>query len=92
MHYSIFNLVRQALIDHRGWKPAWRDAAPKPAYDIVVVGGGGHGLATAHYLSKVHGLSNVAVVEKGPAMPAGTPPSSARTTSCPATIRSTSSR
>ena len=65
MHYSIFNLVRQALIDHRGWKPAWRDAAPKPAYDIVVVGGGGHGLATAHYLSKVHGLSNVAVVEKG---------------------------
>ncbi len=65
MHYSIFNLVRQALTDHRGWKPAWRDAAPKPAYDIVVVGGGGHGLATAHYLSKVHGLSNVAVVEKG---------------------------
>ncbi len=65
MRYSIFNLVRQALTDHRGWQPAWRDAAPKPAYDIVVVGGGGHGLATAHYLSKVHGLSNVAVVEKG---------------------------
>src|SRR6202453_3540243 len=65
MRYSIFNLVRQAFTHHRGWSPAWRDAAPKPAYDIVIVGGGGHGLATAHYLSKVHGISNVAVVEKG---------------------------
>jgi len=65
MRYSIFNLVRQAFTHHRGWTPAWRDAAPKPAYDIVIVGGGGHGLATAHYLSKVHGISNVAVVEKG---------------------------
>src|SRR6202167_728621 len=65
MRYSIFNLVRQAFTHHRGWSPAWRDAAPKPAYDIVIVGGGGHGLATAHYLAKVHGLSNVAVVEKG---------------------------
>ena len=57
--------MRQALNGHRGWGPAWRDAAPKPAYDIVIVGGGGHGLATAHYLAKVHGISNVAVVEKG---------------------------
>src|SRR6202522_3685949 len=65
MRYSIFNLVRQAFTHHRGWNPAWRDAAPKPAYDIIIVGGGGHGLATAHYLSKVHGISNVAVVEKG---------------------------
>jgi methylglutamate dehydrogenase subunit A len=65
MRYSIFNLLRQAFTHHRGWTPAWRDAAPKPAYDIVIVGGGGHGLATAHYLSKVHGISNVAVVEKG---------------------------
>ena len=65
MRYSIFNLVRQAFTHHRGWGPAWRDAAPKPAYDIIVVGGGGHGLATAHYLSKVHGISNVAVIEKG---------------------------
>jgi sarcosine oxidase subunit beta len=65
MRYSIFNLVRQALDGHRGWQPAWRDAVPKGAYDIVIVGGGGHGLATAHYLSKVHGISNVAVVEKG---------------------------
>ena len=65
MRYSIFNLVRQALTHHRGWSPAWRDAAPKPAYDVIIVGGGGHGLATAHYLSKVHGISNVAVIEKG---------------------------
>src|SRR5262249_53457134 len=46
------------------WTPAWRDAAPKPGYDIVIVGGGGHGLATAYYLAKVHGITNVAVLEK----------------------------
>ena len=57
--------MRQALSGHRNWGPAWRDAAPKPAYDIVIVGGGGHGLATAHYLAKIHGIANVAVVEKG---------------------------
>jgi len=65
MRYSIFSLMRQALSGHRGWGPAWRDAAPKAAYDVVIVGGGGHGLATAHYLAKVHGIANVAVVEKG---------------------------
>ncbi len=57
--------MRQALSGHRNWGPAWRDAEPKPAYDIVIVGGGGHGLATAHYLAKIHGIANVAVVEKG---------------------------
>jgi len=65
MRYSIFSLARQALSDHRDWKPAWRDAAPKPAYDVVIVGGGGHGLATAHYLAKIHGITSVAVLEKG---------------------------
>lgn len=65
MRYSILSLAREALSGHRRWKPAWRDAEPRPAYDIVIVGGGGHGLATAHYLAKVHGITNVAVVEKG---------------------------
>ena len=65
MRYSVFSLVRQALSGHGDWQPTWRDAAPRPAYDIVIVGGGGHGLATAHYLAKVHGITNVAVIEKG---------------------------
>ena len=63
--YSGFRLVAEALRAHRGWRPAWRAASPKPAYEIVIVGGGGHGLATAYQLAKEHGLSNVAVLEKG---------------------------
>jgi sarcosine oxidase subunit beta len=65
MRYSIFSLARQALSGHRGWTPAWRDPEPKSAYDVIVIGGGGHGLATAYYLAKVHGITNVAVLEKG---------------------------
>ena len=63
--YSIFRLFREGLRGHRGWERAWRDSAPRRGYDIVVIGGGGHGLATAYYLAKEHGITNVAVLEKG---------------------------
>lgn len=63
--YSLFTLLANAFSGQKGWTPAWRDAAPKPAYDAIVVGGGGHGLATAYYLAKEHGIRNVAVLEKG---------------------------
>ena len=65
MRYSIFSLLSQTLRGHKGWTPAWRDPAPKPEYDVIIIGGGGHGLATAHYLASRHGISNVAVLEKG---------------------------
>ena len=63
--YSVFDLIRHSLTDHRRWPAAWRDVAPKPHYDVVIIGGGGHGLATAYYLAKEHGVRNVAVLEKG---------------------------
>jgi sarcosine oxidase subunit beta len=65
MRYSVFSLAREALRGHRDWPRAWRSPSPRKAYDAVVIGGGGHGLATAYYLAKEHGLGNVAVLEKG---------------------------
>lgn len=63
--YSALSIVRHALSNHRQWPPAWRSPRPQSAYDVIVIGGGGHGLATAYYLAKIHGITNVAVFEKG---------------------------
>ena len=63
--YSIFSLARNALSHHENWQKAWRSPTPKKAYDAVIIGGGGHGLATAYYLAKEHGMRNIAVLEKG---------------------------
>ncbi len=63
--YSIFSLLRNAVAYHEGWERAWRAPELKPEYEIVIVGAGGHGLATAYFLAKDHGISNVAVIERG---------------------------
>src|SRR5690349_2611055 len=64
MRYSALSLITNALTGQRSWQPVWRFPEPKPTYDVVIIGGGGHGLATAYYLAKQHGITNVAVVEK----------------------------
>src|SRR5260370_1508549 len=58
-------MVGNALTGHRRWQRAWRDPAPKSEYEVVIVGAGGHGLATAYYLAKNHGITDIAVLEKG---------------------------
>ncbi|KUF09030.1 sarcosine oxidase subunit beta family protein [Pseudoponticoccus marisrubri] len=63
--YSAFALVREALNGHKGWERAWRNAQPKAHYDAIIIGAGGHGLATAYYLGKNFGITNVAILEKG---------------------------
>ena len=65
MHFSGFRVIREALTGHKGWRPLWRNPDPQPAYDYVIVGGGGHGLATAYYLARTFRQARIAVVEKG---------------------------
>ena len=65
MRYSGFKVIKEALAGHKGWTPAWREPEPKSHYEIVIIGGGGHGLATAHYLAKIYKQKNIAVIEKG---------------------------
>ena len=63
--YSIFSLIKNAFSYHENWEKAWKDPEPKKEYDVIIIGGGGHGLATAYYLAKEHGITNVAILEKG---------------------------
>jgi heterotetrameric sarcosine oxidase beta subunit len=65
MRFSGLRVLKEGLTGNRGWAPHWRDPDPKSAYDIVIIGGGGHGLSTAYYLARDHGLTNIAVLEKG---------------------------
>src|SRR5438046_821329 len=65
MKHSFLSLARNALTGHRHWPQAWRNPAPKREYDAVIIGGGGHGLATAYYLAKEHQIRSVAVLERG---------------------------
>jgi heterotetrameric sarcosine oxidase beta subunit len=65
MGYNALRILKEGLTGNKGWKPVWRDPEPKSEYDAIIIGGGGHGLATAYYLAKNHGMTNIAVLEKG---------------------------
>jgi len=65
MKYSLLKIIKEGITGNKSWKPIWRDPEPKKSYDIVIIGGGGHGLSTAYYLSNLYGINNVAVIEKG---------------------------
>ena len=65
MRFSALRILKESLTGNRNWTPHWRNPSPKPAYDVIIIGGGGHGLSTAYYLAQNHGIRNVAVLEKG---------------------------
>ncbi len=65
MRFSAWQIIKQGLTGNKGWTPHWRSPEPKPEYDVIIIGGGGHGLSTAFYLAKEHGITNIAVLEKG---------------------------
>ena len=65
MRFSGLRVLKEGLTGNKGWTPHWRNPEPKAEYDVIIIGGGGHGLATAHYLASVYGITNVAVLEKG---------------------------
>ena len=64
-NYSIWSLIKQGFKHNEGWTPAWRSPEPKASYDVIIIGAGGHGLATAYYLAKEHKVKNIAVIERG---------------------------
>ena len=65
MRYSALKILAEGFTGNKHWAPMWREPEPKPKYDVVIIGGGGHGLATAYYLAQEFGITNVAVLEKG---------------------------
>src|SRR3954463_7117440 len=63
--YSVFAIAREAMRAHKGWDAQWTSPEPRSSYDVIIIGAGGHGLGAAYYLAKEHGITNIAVIEKG---------------------------